>query len=139
MSVNFTFIELLLWRDSSALVIQCVLTLLPSLSHWVCCTPHRGTTLAACPTSSGALMVYFTVLPKTVHFFNEAVALSSLGLGEVCVPTQVPRQGSPLVHQVPLNTTKGCFMERALFPSAHQGKISLRFLGLGFAFYRGRI
>lgn len=101
MSINFTIIKLLLWRDSSALGIQCALILLPPRFLWVFSTLHHGMMLGPCHTTSSASNVYFTVLPKTMHFFNRAAALWSLGLCKVCNPrkTGICTSGTTEHHQ----------------------------------------
>lgn len=86
----------LLWRNSSALVIQCVLTLLLSLFLWISWISHHGTILAICSTRSGASEVYFIVLPRATHFVNEAVALWTLGLCKLCISLMYQARGPPL-------------------------------------------
>lgn len=137
MSINCTFIELILWRDSSALVFQCILTILPLLFHWICCAPHHGTTLAACPTNSGVSKVYCTVLPKTMDFFDEAVALWTLGLCSV-YPHSCTKTGILPCSSCTTEPHQRLLHGEVSFPNSLPGKkILLRFRGLGLAFYIG--
>lgn len=116
------------------MVFQCILTILPLLFHWICCAPHHGTTLAACPTNSGVSKVYCTVLPKTMDFFDEAVALWSLGLCSV-YPHSCTKTGILPCSSCTTEPHQRLLHGEVSFPNSLPGKKNIiKIQGIGFGF-----